>query len=169
LRDRKPGGLFPSPPHREPEVILFTDGACSGNPGPGGWAYILRLLGTDANKEESGADPTTTNNQMELMAVIQGLKVLKRPTVVKVVTDSSYVEKGLSEWMHRWKNNHWRRKTSSGYKSVKNLELWQELDRLDQFHTIVLQRVRGHAGHPENERCDELAVAAYRELMGQGS
>ena len=168
MRDRKPGGLFPSPPHREPEVILFTDGACSGNPGPGGWAYILRFLSTDANKEESGADPTTTNNQMELMAVIQGLKALKRPTVVKVVTDSSYVEKGISEWMHRWKNNHWRRKTSSGYKSVKNLELWQELDRLDQLHTIVLERVKGHAGHPENERCDELAVAAYRELMGQG-
>ena len=168
MRDHKPSTLFPAPPNRKPEVILFTDGACSGNPGPGGWAYILRHLGTDNNKEESGADLTTTNNQMELMAVIQGLQALKRPTVVKVVTDSSYVEKGISEWMHRWKNNHWRRKTSSGYKAVKNLELWQELDQLNQLHTIVLERVKGHAGHPENERCDELAVAAYRELMGEG-
>ena len=168
MRDRKPGGLFPAPPKREPEVILFTDGACSGNPGPGGWAYILRHLGTGKNKEESGTDLTTTNNQMELMAVIQGLQALQRPTVVKVVTDSSYVEKGLSEWMHRWKNNHWRRKTSSGYKAVKNVEFWQELDRLDRLHTIVLERVKGHAGHPENERCDELAVAAYRELMADG-
>ena len=168
MRDRKPGGLFPAPPKREPEVILFTDGACSGNPGPGGWAYILRHLGTGKNKEASGADLTTTNNQMELMAVIQGLQTLQRPTVVKVVTDSSYVEKGLSEWMHRWKNNHWRRKTSSGYKAVKNVEFWQELDRLDRLHTIVLERVKGHAGHPENERCDELAVAAYRELMADG-
>ena len=168
MRDHKPGTLFPAPPNRKPEVSLFTDGACSGNPGPGGWAYILRHLGTGNNKEESGADLTTTNNQMELMAVIQGLQALKRPTVVKVVTDSSYVEKGISEWMHRWKNNHWRRKTSSGYKAVKNLELWQELDQLNQLHTIVLERVKGHAGHPENERCDELAVAAYRELMGEG-
>ena len=165
MRDYNPVKLFPAPPRRDPEVILFTDGACSGNPGPGGWAYILRHPDTDKSKEESGADLTTTNNQMELMAVIQGLQALKRPTVVKVVTDSSYVEKGPSEWMHRWKSNHWRRKTSSGYKAVKNLELWQELDQLDQLHTILLERVKGHAGHPENERCDELAVAAYRELM----
>ncbi len=166
MKDHESGGLFAPPPRPQPEVILFTDGACSGNPGPGGWAYILRHPGSGKNKEESGADLSTTNNQMELKAVIQGLKALKRPTVVKVVTDSSYVEKGLSEWMHRWKSNRWRRRTSSGYKSVKNLDLWQELDRLDQLHTIVLQRVKGHAGHPENERCDELAVAAYQELMG---
>ena len=165
---RKTGGLFPTPSRPEPEVILFTDGACSGNPGPGGWAYILRHLGTGRDKEESGAHPETTNNQMELTAVIRGLEALKRPAVVQVVTDSSYVEKGLSEWMPRWKRNHWRRKTSSGYKPVKNLELWQELDRLSGVHTIVLQRVKGHAGHPENERCDELAVAAYRGLLGEG-
>ncbi len=102
---------------------------------------------------------------MELTAVIRGLQALKRPTAVNVVTDSSYVEKGISEWMHRWKNNHWRRKTSSGYKPVKNLSLWQELDQLDQIHSIVLERVRGHMGHPENERCDELAVAAYKKLL----
>lgn len=102
---------------------------------------------------------------MELTAVIRGLQALKRPTAIKVVTDSSYAEKGISEWMHRWKNNHWRRKTSSGYEPVKNLDLWQELDRLDQIHSIVLERVRGHTGHPENERCDELAVAAYKKLL----
>ncbi len=169
MGDREPRGLFPARPQPPPEVVLFTDGACSGNPGPGGWAYILRHVQSGKSREESGARMETTNNQMELRAVIEGLNALHRPTSVKVVTDSSYVEKGMSEWMHRWKNNHWRRKTSSGYGPVKNLDLWQELDRLDQIHSIVLERVQGHAGHPENERCDELAVAAYKQLMGDGT
>ena len=165
MGDQELRELFPSRPRPRPEVVLFTDGACSGNPGPGGWAYILRHRQTGKSREKWGSQLETTNNQMELTAVIRGLQALKRPTAVNVVTDSSYVEKGISEWMHRWKNNHWRRKTSSGYKPVKNLSLWQELDQLDQIHSIVLERVRGHMGHPENERCDELAVAAYKKLL----
>lgn len=169
MENNKPRELFPSQSHTHPEVFLFTDGACSGNPGPGGWAYILHHLKTGKSREEAGSQFKTTNNQMELTAVIQGLKALKRPTIVKIVTDSSYVEKGISEWMHRWKKNHWRRKTSSGYAPIKNLELWQELEKLYQIHVIVLERVEGHAGHPENERCDEMAVAAYTQLKSDVS
>jgi len=149
----------------DPEVILYTDGACSGNPGPGGWAFLLYHVPTGRQLEKSGAEMGTTNNRMELQAVIEGLKALKRRTRVKVVTDSSYVEQGLRQWMPRWKSNGWRRRTSGGFKSVKNLELWQELDHLLSGHDVELERVRGHAGHPENERCDELAVQAYRDLM----
>lgn len=159
--------LFSEPPAREPEVLLFTDGACSGNPGPGGWAFILRHVATGKTREESGADPETTNNRMELQAVIEGLKSLKRSVSVKVVTDSSYVEQGVMEWMPKWKANRWRRKTSSGYSAVKNQDLWQELDQLLSRHQVVMERVRGHQGHPENERCDELAVAAYKQLVRQ--
>ncbi len=154
-------------PAGKPEVLLFTDGACSGNPGPGGWAYILKHIASGKNLEASGAHPQTTNNQMELQAVIEGLGALKRPTEVRVITDSSYVEKGMTEWSPRWKSHGWRRKTSSGYEPVKNLAQWKQLDRLMQTHKVSLERVRGHAGHPENERCDELAVAAYRALANQ--
>lgn len=147
------------------EVILFTDGACSGNPGPGGWAFILRHVRSGKTLERSGARPHTTNNQMELQAVIEGLRALKRSTDVKVVTDSAYVEKGLREWSPRWKANGWRRRTSSGMRPVKNVEYWQELDELAQKHQLTLERIKGHAGHPENERCDALAVEAYRKLM----
>lgn len=147
------------------EIRLFTDGACSGNPGPGGWAFILKHVPTGRIREESGAEDMTTNNQMELRAVIEGLRALKRRSQVLVVTDSAYVEKGMSEWAPKWKADGWRRRTSSGYKPVKNLELWRELDRLVQLHDVDFKRVRGHAGHPENERCDELAVAAYRRLI----
>lgn len=149
----------------EPEVYLYTDGACSGNPGPGGWAFILHHLPTGKRLEESGAERFTTNNKMELTAVIEGLKRLKRPTKVVVVTDSSYVQKGAAVWMKGWKAGGWRRKTSSGYEPVKNVELWKELDDLLQEHRVSFELIRGHAGHPENERCDEMAVQAYQELI----
>lgn len=125
----------------------------------------MRHVSSGKTVENSGAEWETTNNRMELQAVIEGLQALKRPTAVKIITDSSYVEMGLSQWMTKWKRNHWRRKTSGGYKAVKNVELWQELDLLSQKHTVTLHRIRGHAGHPENEHVDALAVAAYRELM----
>lgn len=103
---------------------------------------------------------------MELQAVIEGLRALKRPVEIRIVTDSSYVEKGLREWMGKWKANQWRRRTRNGYQPLKNVELWKELDRLRCQHQICMKRIRGHAGHAENERCDELAVAAYKKLMG---
>ncbi len=149
----------------EPEVYLYTDGACSGNPGPGGWAFILHHVPTEKRVEESGAERYTTNNKMELTAVIEGLKRLKRPTRVEVVTDSSYVQKGAALWIHSWKARGWKRKTSGGYEPVKNVELWQELDELLEKHRVSFQLIAGHAGHPENERCDELAVAAYQTLV----
>lgn len=147
------------------EVLLFTDGACSGNPGPGGWAFILQHVPTGKTLEESGAERLTTNNRMELRAVIEGLSRLKRKTHVHVVTDSSYVQRGLCEWMPKWKAANWRRKTSGGYEPVKNLDLWQQLEALNDKHHLSFQLVKGHAGHPENERCDELAVEAYKKLM----
>ncbi len=155
------------PVSSEPEIYLYTDGACSGNPGPGGWAFILHHLPTGKRLEEFGAQGYTTNNKMEITAVIEGLKRLKRPTRVEVVTDSSYVQKGATLWMNGWKTAGWRRKTSGGYEPVKNVELWQELDELLEEHRVTFQLIRGHAGNPENERCDELAVTAYQELMKQ--
>ena len=152
-------------PSQEPEVVLFTDGACSGNPGPGGWAYILRHVGSGKEKEASGAEWETTNNRMELQAIIEGLQQLRRPTRVHIVTDSSYVKNGITQWIHGWKARNWRRKTSSGLKPVKNVEFWKELDRLIGYHAATFEQIKGHAGHPENERCDELAVAAYRNLI----
>jgi ribonuclease HI len=155
---------------REPiEVRLCTDGACSGNPGPGGWAFILTHLPTGKRLEISGAEENTTNNKMELRAVIEGLKRLKRRTRVHVVTDSSYVMKGATIWRYKWKRHGWQRKASSGWDPVKNLELWQELDRLIERHDVSFELVAGHAGHEENERCDRLAVQAYRPLLKQRS
>ena len=145
-----------------PEVLLFTDGACSGNPGPGGWAYILRHVATGKNKEASGAEPETTNNRMELQAVIEGLSALKRPCYLELFTDSEYVRKGLSEWMAGWKRNGWQRREKGKLKPVANAELWQQLDALIAKHRVKFTRVAGHSGHPENDRCDELAVAAYQ-------
>ncbi len=141
-------------------VRLFTDGACRGNPGPGGWAFVLKHPASGNELEDSGGLPQTTNNQMELQAVISGLMALKRPSRVEVVTDSTYVAKGCQEWMHGWKKRNWQRKEGKQLKPVKNVELWQELDRLLQQHTVRFTVVKGHSGHPENERCDELAVAA---------
>lgn len=149
-----------------PRVDLFTDGACSGNPGPGGWAYILRDLATGAETEASGAEPATTNNRMEMLSAIRGLASLPARHAVRLVTDSQYVTKGITEWMAGWKARGWKRKAGSRLEPVANLELWQELDALAAKHEVTCQWIRGHAGHAENERCDELAVAAYRRLMG---
>ena len=146
----------------EPEVLLYTDGACSGNPGPGGWAFILRHPGTGKEMEKSGGEKVTTNNRMELMAVIQGLQTLKRPCNIELFTDSVYVGKGISEWMPKWKKNNGRRKEGSQWKPVKNDDLWRQLDEQLEKHRVKYTRVAGHSGHPENDRCDELAVAAYQ-------
>lgn len=148
-----------------PFVQLFTDGACKGNPGPGGWGYILKHPKTGSVREGSGGSALTTNNQMELQAVISGLKVLQRRSDVEVVTDSSYVSKGSAEWLPGWKRNGWRRREGGQWKPVKNVELWQQLDDLLSRHRVKMTWIKGHAGHPENERCDELAVAAALEAM----
>lgn len=141
-------------------VQLYTDGACKGNPGPGGWAYILKHPASNSEKEQNGGLAQTTNNQMELQAVIEGLAALTRPSQVEVITDSTYVAKGSCEWMPNWKRNGWRRKEGKSWKPVKNVEFWQELDELLQKHDVKFTIVKGHSGHPENERCDELAVEA---------
>ena len=166
---KKLWGFFMTTPQNplDVEVVLYTDGACGGNPGPGGWAFVLCHLPTGKRIEVSGALELTTNNKMELKAVIEGLKRLKRTTRVQVVTDSHYVGQGITDWIHRWKQQGWRRKTSSRYKPVKNIKYWQELDHLVQKHHVTFELVRGHSGHPENERCDELAVRAYHELTGR--
>jgi ribonuclease HI len=147
------------------EVYLFTDGGCSGNPGPGGWGFVLRHLASGKEMEASGSAPDTTNNRMELTAVVKALEALKRPCRVELFTDSVYVGKGLSEWMPKWKANGWKRREGGKLKPVKNEELWQRLDELIQRHRLKYTRVAGHSGHPENERCDELAVAAYQHLL----
>ena len=152
-------------PSADAEVIIYTDGACSGNPGPGGWAFILRHVTTGKTMEKTGATQQTTNNQMELQALTEGLQSLQRPTHVHVVTDSTYLKQGLTEWIQNWKRRGWKRKTSNGLKPVKNVEQWKQLDALTQMHKLSFELVRGHIGHPENERCDELAVNAYKELM----
>ena len=149
-----------------PAVTLFTDGACRGNPGPGGWAFILRHDASAKEKEGSGGEALTTNNRMELSGVIEGLKSLNTPTRVEVVTDSTYVAKGSAEWMPGWKKNGWRRRVrGKGWGEVKNVDLWQELDGLLAEHEVTFQIVRGHSGHAENERCDELAVAAAKQFQ----
>jgi len=147
-----------------PFVQLFTDGACSGNPGPGGWGCILRHPASGAEKEYSGGNPVTTNNQMELQAVIEGLRLLTRKSRVDVITDSSYVAKGCQEWLPGWKRNGWKRKDGKKLVPIKNEEQWQALDLLLSKHRVSFTLVRGHSGHPENERCDELAVAAASRL-----
>ncbi|MCA9048929.1 MAG: ribonuclease HI [Planctomycetaceae bacterium] len=143
-----------------PFVRLFTDGACRGNPGPGGWACILKHPASGTVKEFSGGDRETTNNRMELQAVIEGLNRLTRQTQVEVVTDSVYVAKGCESWMAGWKKNGWQRREGKRLKPLVNVELWQTLDKLLAQHTVRFTVVKGHSGHPENERCDELAVAA---------
>jgi ribonuclease HI len=158
---------MPNPADSAPEVQLFTDGACSGNPGPGGWAFILRHPASGKETEQSGGEPETTNNRMELMAVIRGLEALKRPTRVELFTDSEYVRQGLSAWMPKWKANGWSRKSSPYAKGgqIKNLELWKQLDLLIARHHLKFTRVAGHSGHPENDRCDELAVEGYQKYL----
>ena len=147
------------------DVHLFTDGGCSGNPGPGGWAFLLRHPGTGKQLESSGGEPNTTNNRMELTAVIRGLEVLKRASTVMLFTDSVYVGKGMTEWMPKWKANGWRRKERGRWADIKNEELWRRLDELINLHRVAYTRVAGHSGHPENERVDELAVAAYQKYL----
>ncbi|MCX8018652.1 MAG: ribonuclease HI [Rhodocyclaceae bacterium] len=139
-------------------VEIYTDGACSGNPGPGGWGVLLRS--GDKEKELSGFEPNTTNNRMELTAVIEALKALKRPVAARVFTDSQYVQKGISEWIHAWKRRGWK---TADRQPVKNADLWQALDQLASQHRIEWQWVRGHAGHVENERVDALARAALAQ------
>ncbi|MEM6655496.1 MAG: ribonuclease HI [Planctomycetota bacterium] len=147
------------------EVELYTDGGCSGNPGPGGWAFLMKHPGTGKELERSGAERETTNNRMELTAVVQGLTALKRPSAVELFTDSVYVGKGISEWMPKWKANGWKRKEGKKLVDVKNVDLWQQLDELIGTHQVKYTRVAGHSGHPENDRCDELAVAAYQKFL----
>jgi ribonuclease HI len=151
----------------QPEVLLFTDGACSGNPGPGGWAFVLRHAVSGKEKEASGGERETTNNRMELKAVVEGLSSLTRPCAVELFTDSEYVRKGLSEWMAGWKRNSWKRRERGKLKELKNADLWKQLDELVAEHEIKFTRVAGHSGHPENDRCDELAVAAYQQFLGR--
>lgn len=148
---------------REPAVVIYADGACRGNPGPGGWGVLLRARG--AEKELFGGEPETTNNRMELTAVIRGLETLRRRCTVRVYTDSQYVQKGISEWIHDWKRRGWR---TADRKPVKNTDLWQRLDDLARGHRIEWIWVRGHAGHPENERADALANKGIDELELNG-
>ena len=145
------------------ELVLFTDGACSGNPGPGGWGYILRHVASGKQKKGSGGQSLTTNNKMELSAVIEGLKSLHKSSVVRVVTDSQYVSKGMTEWVKGWIRNDWMRGSGRKKEPVKNRELWEELVRLCDEHRVTFQHVKGHAGHAENEECDRMAVAATNE------
>ena len=149
-------------------VRLFTDGACSGNPGPGGWAFILHHPASGQSIESSGAEPNTTNNRMELMGVIEGLSALKRPCRVELVTDSQYVAKGISQWLPNWKRQRWMRKEGGRLKPVLNVDLWQKIDALLESHHVEVSHVLGHQGHPENEACDRMAVAAYKALMKGG-
>jgi ribonuclease HI len=147
-----------------PQVQLFTDGACSGNPGPGGWAFILKHPASGKEIERSGGEALTTNNRMELMAVIRGLEALTRASRVELWSDSQYVLKGLNEWLAGWKAKGWKTASKS---PVKNVDLWQELDELKSKHAITFHWVKGHNDHPENERCDQLAVAA-RDAAARG-
>jgi len=136
-------------------VEIYADGACKGNPGPGGWGALLRAGGTE--RELYGGEPDTTNNRMELTAVIRALEALKRRCKVRLYTDSQYVQKGISQWIHDWKRRGWR---TADKKPVKNEDLWRRLDELAGAHQVEWHWVRGHAGHPENERADELANKA---------
>ena len=147
-----------------PHVELYTDGACSGNPGPGGWAYILRHDASASEREDSGGEAHTTNNRMELMAVIRGLTALTRASKVDVYSDSQYVLNGLESWMDNWKKKGW---VTASKAPVKNKDLWELLDGLRGKHELSYHWIRGHNEHPENERADQLAVAA-RDLAAKG-
>ena len=147
------------------EVEIFTDGACSGNPGPGGWGAVLRYRGVE--REMSGFEPATTNNRMELTAAIRALAALKRPCEVRLHTDSQYLRDGITRWIGAWKARAWR---TADRKPVKNVDLWQQLEAAMQPHRVSWIWLRGHAGHPENERADALArsaIAAARQAAGE--
>ena len=138
-----------------PRVEIFTDGACSGNPGPGGWGAVLRYK--ESEKELSGGERATTNNRMEMMAAIMALEALKRPSKVDLYTDSNYLRDGIMKWIHGWKRNGWK---TADKKQVKNVDLWQRLELAIERHDVTWHWVKGHAGHPENERADLLARIA---------
>ncbi|HZD26084.1 MAG TPA: ribonuclease HI [Alphaproteobacteria bacterium] len=140
-------------------VEIFTDGACSGNPGPGGWGAVLRYGATE--KELSGGEPLTTNNRMEMMAAIAALEALKRASRVEITTDSEYLKNGITTWIHNWKKRGWK---TADKKPVKNVDLWQRLEAAMAQHQVEWHWVRGHAGHPENERADALARAAIAAM-----
>ena len=144
-------------------VEIYTDGACSGNPGPGGWGVVLRYGGHE--KELFGGEANTTNNRMELMAAIMGLELLTRPCVVRLTTDSQYVRKGITEWLAGWKRNNWKTASKA---PVKNVELWQRLEKAAETHQVQWCWVKGHSGHPDNEKADELArrgaLAAQKDV-----
>jgi ribonuclease HI len=142
-----------------PELFAWTDGACSGNPGPGGWGVLMRALDGERivkERELSGGAADTTNNRMELMAAISALEALTRPSALTIVTDSAYVKGGVTGWIFGWKRNGWK---TADRKPVKNVDLWQRLDEAQARHKVTWEWVKGHAGHPENERADELARA----------
>lgn len=143
-------------------VTIYTDGACSGNPGPGGWGVLLRAIEGETvlkERELCGGEAETTNNRMELLAAINALETLERPSKITVVTDSAYVKNGVTGWIFGWKRNGWK---TAGKKPVKNVELWQRLDLAQARHDVTWKWVKGHAGHPENERADELARAGMK-------
>lgn len=141
-------------------VTIYTDGACSGNPGPGGWGALL-IYGAH-EKELHGGEPQTTNNRMELMAAISALEALKRPSTIDLYTDSVYVRSGIMQWVHAWKRNGWR---TADKKPVKNVELWQRLETALERHTVTWHWVKGHAGHPQNERADALAREGMKPFL----
>ena len=141
------------------ELVAYTDGACSGNPGPGGWGVILQAKAGESLVKEralNGGEAETTNNRMELMAAIMALETLAKPSAITIVTDSAYVKNGVTSWLQGWKRNGWK---TAARKPVKNADLWQRLDAAQARHSVTWEWVRGHAGHPENERADELARA----------
>jgi ribonuclease HI len=140
-------------------VEIFTDGACSGNPGPGGWGAILRYGGVE--KEMNGGEPQTTNNRMELMAAIMAIEAVKRPCEIHLHTDSEYLRQGITTWIHSWKARGWR---TADKKPVKNVDLWQRLEAAIETHDVHWHWVKGHSGHAENERADELARLAIRQM-----
>ncbi|MBC7132961.1 MAG: ribonuclease HI [Roseovarius sp.] len=150
------------------ELVAYTDGACSGNPGPGGWGVLLQARDGKTvlrTRELQGGAPDTTNNRMELMAAIMALETLTRPSAITIVTDSAYVKNGVTGWIHGWKRNGWK---TAARKPVKNAELWQRLDAAQERHDVTWKWIKGHAGHPENERADELARAGMAPFRRGG-
>ena len=149
-----------------PDLFAYTDGACSGNPGPGGWGVLMIARDGAAvvkERELQGGEPMTTNNRMELMAAISALEALSTPVEITIVTDSAYVKNGVTEWIHGWKRNGWR---TAGKDPVKNAELWQRLDNAQARHKVIWRWIKGHAGHAENERADALARAGMAPFKG---
>ena len=146
------------------QVQVFTDGACSGNPGPGGWGVVLRFGGKE--RELCGGADNTTNNRMELTAAIEGLRALNEPCEVVLTTDSTYVKDGITRWLANWKKNGWK---TAAKKAVKNQDLWQELDQQTSRHAVQWQWVKGHSGHPENERADALANQGMDKVKGSAN